>query len=71
MPHGSEGYGLGPCSVVRCRVGAMAREPTIEDVGRGMALVTELAEKDGLAHDKAVDYFCLVALNLNEFVYLD
>jgi hypothetical protein len=47
------------------------REPTVDEVSRGMTLVTDLAEKEALPHDKAMDYFCLVALNLNEFVYLD
>ena len=47
------------------------REPTIDEVGRGMTLLTALTESEGVPADRAMNYFCLVALNLNEFVYLD
>ena len=37
----------------------------------GMALIEGLQTSDGIAPDVALRYFCLVVLNLNEFVYLD
>jgi hypothetical protein len=46
------------------------RPPTKSEVRRGVGLVEGL-KKDGAMADEAVKYFCLVALNLNEFVYLD
>lgn len=46
------------------------RPPHREEVARGIALVERLA-KDGESRDEALRRFCLLALNLNEFVYLD
>ena len=48
-----------------------SREPTIDEVGRAMKLLTDLTESEAVPADRAMDYVCLVALNLNEFVYLD
>jgi hypothetical protein len=48
-----------------------SREPTIDEIGRGMKLLTDLTESEGVPADRAMNYFCLVALNVNEFVYLD
>lgn len=50
---------------------AMQREPTAAEVERGVQLMQALREKDGLSAEAALKYFCVVALNLNEFVYLD
>ena len=50
---------------------AKQRKPSQSDVNRGMKLVTELQSKDKASKDDALQYFCLVALNLNEFMYLD
>ncbi|MGQ0633104.1 MAG: PSD1 and planctomycete cytochrome C domain-containing protein [Planctomycetaceae bacterium] len=41
------------------------------DVARGVRLIESLRNDDGAAGALALKYFCLVALNLNEFVYLD
>lgn len=49
----------------------MQRQPTADEVLRGTTLITTLQTKDKLSADKALRYFCLVALNLNEFIYLD
>ena len=38
---------------------------------RGVALVRDLETKDKLDRRQAVKQFCLMALNLNEFLYLD
>src|SRR4051812_24122871 len=47
------------------------RAPTAEEVDRGMRFVAALRDEDKLPADEAVRRFCLLALNLNEFVYLD
>jgi hypothetical protein len=48
----------------------MQREPTEKEIKRGLALINSL-EADGESADLAFQHFCLAALNLNEFVYLD
>ena len=50
---------------------ATQREPADAEVERGVQLMRELKEQDGLSAEAALKYFCVVALNLNEFVYLD
>ncbi|OAI51794.1 hypothetical protein AYO44_04820 [Planctomycetaceae bacterium SCGC AG-212-F19] len=47
------------------------RQPTDAEVKRGVDLIAGLQAKDGASAETALQYFCLVALNLNEFVYLD
>lgn len=47
------------------------RTATAEEIQHGHELMTSLQNEHGLSADKALKYFCLVALNLNEFVYLD
>jgi hypothetical protein len=37
----------------------------------GIALIEKLQTEEGLSANQALQYFCLVALNLNEFIYLD
>jgi mono/diheme cytochrome c family protein/cytochrome c553 len=49
----------------------LQREPTPVEVARGVALMNALETQDGKSPDEALRCFCLVALNLNEFVYLD
>ncbi len=48
-----------------------AREPVDAEVTAGLALIGRLTSQDQLAADLALDYFCLLLLNLNEFIYLD
>jgi hypothetical protein len=48
-----------------------SREPAEKDVARGVELYKGLTEKDGASREQAMQYVCLVMLNLNEFVYLD
>jgi hypothetical protein len=50
---------------------ATARVPTDADVRRGVDLIQNLQTQDGASADAALHAFCLVVLNLNEFVYLD
>jgi hypothetical protein len=47
------------------------RAPTEAEVNRGVELIEAMAKKDGATPDVALKYFCLLALNLNEFVYVD
>ncbi|MCA9244997.1 MAG: DUF1553 domain-containing protein [Phycisphaerales bacterium] len=49
----------------------MQREPTGDEIDRGLTLIRDLQEQHGLTAGEARRYFSLVALNLNEFVYLD
>ena len=49
----------------------MQREPTAGEIARGAALIRSLQEKDHLNADAALASFCVVAYNLNEFMYLE
>lgn len=46
------------------------RQPSTEEINRGLELIKTLKESD-VGDADAMKYFCLVALNLNEFVFLD
>jgi hypothetical protein len=47
------------------------RDPTATEVDRGVAFLERLQTEHGLSHDLAATKFCLLAMNLNEFLYLD
>lgn len=47
------------------------REPSEDEVNRGLQLIEALQKQNGLNPEQARRYFFLVALNLNEFLYLD
>lgn len=47
------------------------RTPNSEEIDRGLRMIERLTERHGLDPAEAVKHFCLMALNLNEFVYLD
>lgn len=47
------------------------REPTSDEIARAVALIDSLQEEEGLEPIEALTNFCVVALNLNEFFYLD
>ena len=49
----------------------LSRPATNADVERGLNLIATLKSVHGLDDARALDLFCLVVLNLNEFVYLD
>ncbi|MCP4786072.1 MAG: DUF1553 domain-containing protein [Fuerstiella sp.] len=49
----------------------MQRQPKPGEVARGLKLIDTLKTEQKLNDDQARKYFCLVALNLNEFMYLD
>jgi hypothetical protein len=50
---------------------ATARPPCESEIDRGIELITALQSKERLSEQAALRSFCLVVLNLNEFVYLD
>jgi mono/diheme cytochrome c family protein len=47
------------------------REPSGREVGRGVAFLARMRDAHRLDPPAALARFCLLALNLNEFVYLD
>ena len=50
---------------------ATHRKPTDEEVQDGLDLIKELKEKTEASQEDAMQRFCLLVLNLNEFLYLD
>jgi hypothetical protein len=50
---------------------ALVRKATDAEVERGVALIDELEAKDGVGPGRALELYCLMILNLNEFTYLD
>ena len=50
---------------------AFSREPTDREIAAGLAMIKDIKEKTGISDDVAMERFALLALNLNEFVYLD
>jgi hypothetical protein len=49
----------------------LQRAPTPAEVARGVRLIESLQRNEKATSDAALTAFCLVALNLNEFVYVD
>lgn len=49
----------------------MQRQPTETEVQQGLSLMESLKTENKLNDEQARKYFCLVALNLNEMMYLD
>jgi len=56
--------------VTRAITLATSRPATKEDVADGLKLIENFT-KNGIDENKALQRFCLLVLNLNEFVYLD
>jgi hypothetical protein len=50
---------------------ATSRLPTEAEIRRGVAFIAALRKTDGASPEAALKSFCLLALNLNEFLYLD
>jgi hypothetical protein len=64
--------GPGPDAQVRFALRrAFQREPTAVEVARGVKLIESTEKTYGKSEAEALKTFCVVALNLNEFVYLD
>ena len=60
-----------PAMVRRALEIALVRTPTDAEVARGVAVIDTLEDKDGVGPGRALDLYCLMVLNLNEFAYLD
>ncbi len=50
---------------------ATCRPPSDREIDRGVKLIERLKGKDGASDEAALREFCLMVLNLNEFLYLD
>jgi mono/diheme cytochrome c family protein len=50
---------------------ALVRPVGDDEVARGVALIDRLDDADGVSPGRAMELFCLMVLNLNEFAYLD
>jgi hypothetical protein len=50
---------------------ALCRSPAATDVDRGMRLMETLERDHGVDADDALVQFCLMVLNLNEFMFVD
>jgi hypothetical protein len=49
----------------------LQREPTPAEIDRGLTFINAIRETDKVAATEALRQFCLLALNLNEFVYIE
>lgn len=47
------------------------RDPSADEIERGMAFVQQVMDDDRVDVNEAIRQFCLIALNLNEFLFLD
>lgn len=50
---------------------ATSRQPSDAEIKRGVELIDTLKTKENVQSETALKYFCLMVLNLNEFVYID
>ncbi len=50
---------------------ALSRPITAKEVARGVDLVTKLRKEENVSDEESLRMFCLMTLNLNEYVYLD
>ena len=49
----------------------LCREPEPSEVRQALTFMQELQQSDGVTPEAALDRFALLALNLNEFIFLD
>ncbi len=49
----------------------LQRQPTEREIARGLKFVDDNIQQEKVSADEALRRFCLLAINLNEFVYLD
>ena len=50
---------------------SLQRPVTDQQIEQGLKFIKQLQQEHGVSAAKALDYFCLVMLNLNELIYLD
>lgn len=63
--------GADPAACVRRTLALVtSRPPSDAEVVRGTALIRTLEQQDGTTESQALTAFCLLAMNLNEFLYL-
>ncbi|MBR91139.1 MAG: hypothetical protein CMO66_07765 [Verrucomicrobiales bacterium] len=48
-----------------------SRTPSQKEIAAGLAMLKDMRENAGLSEQIALERFALLALNLNEFIYLD
>jgi len=48
-----------------------SREPELNEIDQGLAMIDELKTQLKVTEHQAMQRFCLLVLNMNEFVYLD
>ncbi len=60
-----------PDKVAYCLRRVLQRDPDAAEIRIGVQMINELMKEDGLSRDAALHSFCVVALNMNEFVYVD
>jgi mono/diheme cytochrome c family protein len=60
-----------PAMVRRALEIALVRTPSDAEVAKGVAVIDALEDKDGVGPGRALELYCLMVLNLNEFAYLD
>ena len=49
----------------------MQRQPADDEIQRGLDLIKSFKSEQSVTSRQAFEYFCLMAINLNEFVYVD
>lgn len=49
----------------------LCREPEPSEIQKALSLIQELQQEDGVSSDVALNRFALLALNLNEFIFID
>ena len=49
----------------------LCREPELTEIQHGLSFMQELQQHEGVSSEVALDRFALLALNLNEFIFLD
>ncbi len=49
----------------------LQRSPTEREIARGVKFLEDNLQQEKVSADEALRRFCLLAINLNEFVYLD
>jgi len=67
-----EQAGANPADQIRLGLQtAFSRQAQQDEIDHCLALLDELKGEHGLSEEKALERFCLLVLNLNEFIYLD
>ncbi len=66
-----DGVDRAASQVERSILFALHRPATDDEIERGVTLLAKLRDEHALTHEAALDLYCLLVLNLNEFLYLD